>query len=118
MNVVKSKKSRLLNSATMASPIAESLDGLHIDNPTTPKPNGIHKTSSVDTPPNGSLYNGDPDTVEGLQAELKHTREEKELLEGQYRTLLDRLSEMKSKIGHKLKQDAVRIQLSLRHNPS
>ena len=102
----------------MASPIAESFDGLHIDNPTPPKANGIHKTSSVDPPPNGSLHNGDPDTVEELQAELKHAREEKELLEGQYKTLLDRLSEMKSKIGHKLKQDAVRIQLSLRHNPS
>jgi len=102
----------------MASLIAESLDGLHIDDPTTPKANGIHKTSSVEPRPNGSLHNGDPDTIEELQAELKHTREEKELLEGQYRTLLDRLSEMKSKIGHKLKQDAVRIQLSLTRKPS
>ena len=93
----------------MASSITESLDGLHIDNPTTYKANGFHKSSSVDPVPNGALYNGDAGTVEELQAELRHTREENERLEGQYRTLLDRLSEMKSKIGHKLQEDAVRI---------
>jgi hypothetical protein len=104
-----------LDSATMASPIADSLDGLHIDNPTPRKTNGV-KNSPANTTPNGSHHNGG--TVEELQAELERTREEKELLEGQYRTLLDRLSEMKSKIGHKLKQDAVRIQSLLQHNPS
>jgi hypothetical protein len=98
-----------LDSATMASSIADSLDGLHIDHSTTPKINGVHKNSSIDLPPNSSFHNGDTGTVEELQAQLIRTREEKELLEGQYQTLLDRLSEMKSKIGHKLKQDAVRV---------
>jgi hypothetical protein len=102
----------------MALPIADSFDDLQIDNPSTPKANGFHKDLSVDLAPNGSLHNGDVGTVEGLQAELIRTREEKELLEGQYRTLLDRLSEMKSKIGQKLKQDAVRIQIPLGHVPS
>jgi len=102
----------------MASLIVDSLDGLHIDNPTTPKTNGIHKGSPVDPAPNGTLHNGDAGDVEELQAELIRTREEKELLEGQYRTLLDRLSEMKDKIGHKLKQDAVCIQLPLGHGTS
>lgn len=50
---------------------------------------------------------GDDDQVNELQEELERTRAEKETLEGQYRTLLDRLSEMKSKIGLKLQQDAV-----------
>jgi hypothetical protein len=119
---VKSKKRSstfgTLNSATMASPLADSFDDLHIDNPTTPKANGVHKDLSIDHAPNGSLHNGDAGTVEELQAELIRTREEKELLEGQYRTLLDRLSEMKSKIGQKLKQDSVRIRLPLGHDPS
>ena len=102
----------------MALPIDASFDGLHIDNPSTPKANGVHKDLSVDLAPNRSLHNGDVGEVEELQAELIRTREEKELLEGQYRTLLDRLSEMKSKIGQKLKQDAVRIRLPLEHVPS
>lgn len=101
----------------MASPIADSLDDLHIDNRTTSKANGIHKNLSGNPALNGSFYNGDTGTVEELQAELTRMREEKELLEGQYRTLLDRLSEMKSKIGHKLKEDAVRIQLLFGHDP-
>jgi len=120
MSLMWSSRSRAkfgtLNSATMTSPIADSFDGLHIDNPTTPKANGVHKDLSVDVAPNGSLHNGDVGAVEELQAELIRTREEKELLEEQYRTLLDRLSEMKSKIGQKLKQDAVRIQLPLGHD--
>lgn len=47
--------------------------------------------------------------VHELEAELDKMRGEKETLEGQYRTLLDRLSEMRNKIGLKIKQDAVSI---------
>lgn len=43
-----------------------------------------------------------------LREKLEQTNADKETLELQYRTLLDRLSEMKSKIGLKLQQDAVR----------
>jgi hypothetical protein len=42
-----------------------------------------------------------------LREQLEQANAEKETLELQYRTLLDRLSEMKSKIGLKLQQDAV-----------
>lgn len=57
---------------------------------------------------NGLHSSGDGALVNELQEELERTKAEKETLEGQYRTLLDRLSEMKSKIGLKLQQDAVR----------
>ncbi|KAG8792512.1 hypothetical protein FRC17_008588, partial [Serendipita sp. 399] len=49
-------------------------------------------------------------SLQGLQDELEKTRSEKETLEGQYRTLLERLSEMKSKIGLKLQQDAEELE--------
>lgn len=49
-------------------------------------------------------------TLEQVQAELERTKLEKETLEGQYRTLLDRLSDMKSKIGTKLQQDAEELE--------
>jgi hypothetical protein len=42
-----------------------------------------------------------------LREKLEQANADKETLESQYRTLLDRLSEMKSKIGLKLQQDAV-----------
>ncbi|KIM21828.1 hypothetical protein M408DRAFT_333211 [Serendipita vermifera MAFF 305830] len=59
---------------------------------------------------NGVHSTGDAARVTELQEELDRTREEKETLEGQYRTLLDRLSEMKSKIGLKLQQDAEELE--------
>jgi hypothetical protein len=42
-----------------------------------------------------------------LREQLERANSEKEALETQYQTLLDRLSEMRSKIGLKLQQDAV-----------
>ena len=66
-------------------------------------------TSAASKNQNGIRSTGDDARVKELQDELERTQAEKETLEGQYRTLLDRLSEMKSKIGLKLQQDAVRL---------
>ena len=72
---------------------------------------------SVSVEGNGSSIRGGS-TLEEVHAELERTKQEKETLEGQYRTLLDRLSDMKSKIGLKLQEDAVRIYPSTSPIPS
>ena len=84
------------------------------------KPNGVRPQ------PNG-LVNGDDhldgggegqngqdeaeemDPIEKLQQELERTRQEREEFASQYRNLLARLNTMRSTLGNKLKQDAVRI---------
>jgi hypothetical protein len=48
------------------------------------------------------------DPVARLQRELDRTREEKESLATQYRNLLAKLTTMRTTLGNKLKQDAVR----------
>jgi uncharacterized protein YlxW (UPF0749 family) len=73
--------------------------------------------SAPPTLPNGlnghTLSNGkqneddDGDQVERLQRELEQTREEKETLATQYRNLLAKLTQMRTTLGNKLKQDAV-----------
>ncbi|KAG8817130.1 hypothetical protein FRC19_011613 [Serendipita sp. 401] len=57
-----------------------------------------------------SRHSTDGSTILDLQEELERTRAEKETLQGQYQSLLDRLSEMKSKIGLKLQQDAEELE--------
>ena len=52
--------------------------------------------------------NGSGDPVEILQRELDITREEKEKLATQYNNLLAKLTQMRTTLGTKLKQDAVR----------
>ncbi|KAJ3892967.1 hypothetical protein GG344DRAFT_64151 [Lentinula edodes] len=47
-----------------------------------------------------------PDSIEALQKELQRTREEKEALGTQYRNLLAKLTQMRTTLGNKLKQDA------------
>lgn len=58
---------------------------------------------------------GDLDPVERLQKELERTKEEKNVLASQYRTLLSKLTAMRTTLGNKLQQDAVSLprQLSL-----
>lgn len=75
--------------------------------------------SSAPSPPmNGNNTNGvvngrkhtveaDSDPVEKLQLQLERTMEEKEALAAQYRTLLAKLTTMRTSLGNKLKQDAV-----------
>ncbi len=67
-------------------------------------------------PQNGLKTNGDAppvpddlDPVQRLEQELQRTREEKDTLATQYRTLLAKLTTMRTTLGNKLKQDAVRI---------
>ena len=48
------------------------------------------------------------DPVAKLQRELERTREEKDTLAAQYRNLLAKLTTMRTTLGNKLKQDAVR----------
>ena len=50
----------------------------------------------------------DMDPIQKLQSELERTKEEKEALASQYRTLLSKLTTMRTTLGNKLKQDAVR----------
>jgi hypothetical protein len=89
-----------------------------INGTTEVKVNGSEKTADRGAAgtkrASGGNYKGSNGSNDGshgrvleLEAELSKTRSEKETLEAQYRTLLDRLSEMKNKIGLKLQQDAV-----------
>jgi CRISPR/Cas system CSM-associated protein Csm2 small subunit len=77
-----------------------SLDSDRSDNTSSPiYSNGVNGRSSFDS---------DSDTVDQLRKELDRTREEKETLAGQYRNLLAKLTTMRTTLGNKLQQDAVR----------
>ena len=62
--------------------------------------------------PNGAAHADEDDAsldpVARLQRELQRTRDEKDALAGQYRTLLGKLTAMRTTLGNKLRQDAVR----------
>lgn len=62
--------------------------------------------------PNGTAPkaadDSDLDPVQRLEHELQQTRDEKATLETQYRNLLAKLTTMRTTLGNKLKQDAVR----------
>ena len=79
--------------------------------------------SGASSPPaNTSIANGvngqhhsddpDPDPLLQLQKDLERTKEEKETLAAQYRTLLAKLTTMRTTLGNKLKQDAVSAPVS------
>lgn len=59
---------------------------------------------------NGAAQDGDEelDPIQRLQRELERTKEEKDTLAAQYRNLLSKLTTMRTTLGNKLKQDAVR----------
>jgi hypothetical protein len=61
--------------------------------------NGVNGRTSSDS---------ESDPVAQLQQELDRTKEEKEALAGQYRNLLAKLTTMRTTLGNKLQQDAVR----------
>lgn len=61
--------------------------------------NGVSKRTSGTTP---------TDQVTVLRAELERTRAEKDTLDEHYRTLLEKVTAMRTTLGNKLKQDAVR----------
>ena len=70
---------------------------------TNGKPNG-HATNGSEDPDDADL-----DPVERLQRELERTKEEKDVLASQYRTLLSKLTAMRTSLGNKLQQDAVSL---------
>lgn len=60
---------------------------------------------------NGDAHHDDSedlDPVQRLEQELQRTRDEKDALATQYRNLLAKLTTMRTTLGNKLKQDAVR----------
>lgn len=65
------------------------------------------------TPATAHDDDDDLDAVQRLERELERTREEKDTLAAQYRTLLSKLHTMRTTLGDKLKADAVRTPLSL-----
>lgn len=69
--------------------------------------NGITGRNSL----NGTRREEDveSDPIASLQQELERTKEEKETLAAQYRNLLAKLTTMRTTLGNKLKQDAVRV---------
>jgi hypothetical protein len=74
-------------------------------NGTNGTPNGRrHDDDDDDDDDDGGL-----DTVQKLQRELERTIEEKDNLATQYRNLLAKLTTMRTTLGNKLKQDAVRL---------
>lgn len=58
---------------------------------------------------NGRSFTPDINGVESLQRQLQQEREEKENLAAQYHSLLAKLTTMRTSLGNKLKQDAVRV---------
>lgn len=82
------------------------------------------RSANTSSPGNGATANGhasptkdedeadsELDPITKLQRELDRTREEKDALAAQYRNLLAKLTTMRTTLGNKLKQDAVRIHL-------
>jgi len=70
---------------------------------TNGKPNGYAADGSEDS------EDADLNPVERLQKELERTKEEKDVLASQYRTLLSKLTAMRTTLGNKLQQDAVSL---------
>ena len=91
-----------LEHATAALRLSVDSDRDSQDPPlTNGKPNG-HAANGCEDPDDADL-----DPVERLQRELERTKEEKDVLASQYRTLLSKLTAMRTSLGNKLQQDAV-----------
>lgn len=87
----------------------DALDSLRIsidgDRPPAPAPVKVVVNGHRE---NGSVNGNAVDRVEHLENELRRTLEEKETLAEQYRSLVARLNSMKTTLGNKVRQDAVR----------
>jgi hypothetical protein len=86
--------------AAMSAPAqAKAVNG--VLSPTLP-------SSNVDASPRSSLDNmGGDRTVQELEQELATLRQEKDVLGNQYRSLLGKLTAMRTSLGDKLREDAV-----------
>lgn len=80
----------------------QSFDSERVHSP--PLANGVNGTSNGQA--QEDLEGLDP--IQRLQRELERTKEEKDTLAAQYRNLLAKLQTMRTTLGNKLKQDAVR----------
>ena len=89
---------------TDGSPSRTSLDRERILGSPPPQ-NGLKSNRDAQPVPE------DLDPVQRLEQEFQRTREEKDTLATQYRNLLAKLTTMRTTLGNKLKQDAVRILL-------
>ncbi|KAF6764189.1 hypothetical protein DFP72DRAFT_416196 [Ephemerocybe angulata] len=90
--------------------LAPSTDSAHAANghSTTAPPmtNGVKQQQKGSAEEDEEGATEGEDTVEGLRQVLERTREEKEALASQYSTLLGKLTDMRTRLGTKLKQDA------------
>ena len=75
----------------------------------SPPPLNGHKSATTNGDAHQDTPNDDLDPVQRLAQELQRTREEKDALATQYRNLLAKLTTMRTTLGNKLKQDAVRV---------
>lgn len=83
---------------------------LDIDRLSSPSPTKGLNGDAHDHP-NGGAHGEDLEDMEPLdrlQLQLERTRQEKEALASQYNNLLAKLTTMRTTLGNKLKQDAVR----------
>jgi hypothetical protein len=74
----------------------------------SPPINGLNGALNGRQHNDGDDQDEDLDPVQRLQLELERTIEQKEHLAMQYQTLLGKLTNMRTTLGNKLKQDAVR----------
>ena len=78
--------------------------------PSSPKPPKVPLPTSPVAPVRSSIESSrSNDAVAQLEAELAVVRNEKEVLGGQYRGLLGKLTAMRQSLGEKLREDAVSI---------
>ena len=74
--------------------------------------NGVNGNAAHSPSPRSSGEHVGLDKTALLQKELDRVRQEKDNLSTQYQNLVSRLNNMRTTLGNKLKQDAVRLQLS------
>lgn len=98
------RRSDLFSGSPDGTEHGTSVDGRRSDDYSSPvkQLNGLSVANGVDS--NEDSH----DPVQRLQLELERTREEKDALAAQYRNLLAKLTQMRTSLGNKLQQDAVR----------
>lgn len=93
-------------SASAGTPGVSPRPSFDLERPITPS---LHLNGSVAaTELTASENYDDTDPIQRLQRELERTKADKDTLAAQYRNLLAKLTAMRTTLGNKLKQDAVR----------
>ncbi|TFK22469.1 hypothetical protein FA15DRAFT_644153 [Coprinopsis marcescibilis] len=83
-----------------------STNGSHSRNSSVSSSSATQDAKSTPKDLNGHADGDEEDAVQRLQRELEKTREEKDALATQYNNLLAKLTDMRTRLGNKLKQDA------------